>query len=156
MTLDASNNVLVVGDFVGTADFDPSTATSNLTSGGNRDLFIAKLTTGGTFTWARRVGAGESELGTGIATDASGNVYAVGSFRGTVDFNPGAATVDLTSRDDSQFGSDVFVLKLSASGDYVWARTLGTNSPIEESARDVTVSRSGDVYVTGALAGANR
>ncbi|MCA9161779.1 MAG: SBBP repeat-containing protein [Planctomycetales bacterium] len=156
VTLDASNNVLVVGDFVGTADFDPSTATSNLTSGGNRDLFIAKLTTGGTFTWARRVGAGESELGTGIATDASGNVYAVGSFRGTVDFNPGAATVDLTSRDDSQFGSDVFVLKLSASGDYVWARTLGTNSPIEESARDVTVSRSGDVYVTGALAGANR
>lgn len=156
VTLDASNNVLVVGDFVGTADFDPSAATSNLTSGGNRDLFIAKLTTGGTFNWARRVGAGESELGTGIATDAGGNVYAVGSFRGTVDFNPGAATVDLTSRDDSQFGSDVFVLKLNASGDYVWARTLGTNSPIEESARDVTVSGGGDVYVTGALAGANR
>ena len=56
-----------------------------------------------------------------VAVDSSGNVYTTGYFTGTVDFDPGAGTANLTSNGQS----DVFVSKLDSSGNYVWAKSFG-------------------------------
>ena len=46
--------------------------------------------------WVHRTGDAGWEQGTGIALDGSGNVYSIGIFPGTMDFDPGAGVFNLT------------------------------------------------------------
>ena len=86
---DASGNVYTAGTFSGTADFDPGASSFPLTStAGGYDMYVSKLNSAGVFQWAVKVGNASTEYLNGIATDPSGNVYATGSFSGTVDFDP--------------------------------------------------------------------
>src|ERR1035437_9575750 len=113
IALDASGNVYTTGYFYGTVDFDPGAGTFNLTSAGNYALFISKLDASGNFVWAKQIGGTSSgALGQFISLDASGNIYTTGCFFGTVDFDPGAGTSNLTSSSTN----DIFVSKLDASG----------------------------------------
>jgi hypothetical protein len=113
IAVDATGNVYTTGYFEGTADFDPGAGTTNLISAGNLDYFVSKLDPSGNFLWAKSIGGSSNEVGYSIAVDSSGNVYTTGYFAGTADFDPGAGTSNLTSVG----GNDVFVLKLSPSGD---------------------------------------
>ncbi|MBK8875566.1 MAG: SBBP repeat-containing protein [Bacteroidetes bacterium] len=74
------------------------------------------------------MGGTGNDVATSIAVDANGNVYTVGRFQGTADFNPGSATFDLVA---STPGSDIFVSKLNSSGKFVWARNIGDASTSE-------------------------
>ncbi|MDV7394596.1 SBBP repeat-containing protein, partial [Arthrospira platensis SPKY1] len=65
-----------------------------------------------TLEWARSFGGNVDDEGQSVSVDAAGNVYTTGYFEGTVDFDPGAGTANLTSAG----GSDIFVQKLDASG----------------------------------------
>ena len=83
-----------------------------------------------TFAWAKAMGGAGSDYGNAIALDASGNVYTTGQFKGTVDFDPGAGTFNLTSAG----GDDIFISKLNAAGKFVWAKQMGgTNQDIGSS-----------------------
>ncbi|SVB62474.1 uncharacterized protein METZ01_LOCUS215328, partial [marine metagenome] len=83
------------------------------------------------------------DKGYSVAVDSSGNVYTTGYFNGTVDFDPGAGTANLTSNG----GSDAFVLKLDSSGNYVWAKSFGSTNT--DRGNSVAVDSSGNVYTTG-------
>src|SRR5207253_1869806 len=52
LALDGAGNVYLTGVFSGTADFDPTAGTYNLTSNGSVDAFVAKLTQSGTSPFA--------------------------------------------------------------------------------------------------------
>ena len=145
ITVDASGNVYVTGYFNGTVDFDPGTPSVNLTSSGAQDLFILKLNTTGTFVWAKRVGGGGFEEGWEIRVDATGNVYTTGQFEGTADFNPGAATFNLVSAG----APEIFILKLDATGTFVWAKRMGGTS--NDIGYSLAVDGLGNVYTTGAF-----
>lgn len=118
---DSSGDVYVTGYFSLTADFNPNAATFNLTSNGEADIFIQKLDTNGDFIWAKSLGAAGWDSGNAIATDASDNLYVTGSYYMTVDFDPGASIFNLTSSGEA----DVFIQKLAANGDLIWAKSLG-------------------------------
>src|SRR4051812_18251665 len=76
------------------------------------------------FAWAAPLGGSGYDLGRAIAVDASGNVYTTGNFAGTADFDPGIANYDLISAGLS----DIFVSKVDASGNFVWATRIGSTS----------------------------
>ena len=86
-------------------------------------LFTALLVNAqnNTFKWAKAIGGNQSAEGQSITIDANGNVYTTGYFNGTADFDPGAGIANLTSVG----GSDIFVSKLDANGNYVWAKAIG-------------------------------
>ena len=85
-----------------------------------------------------------------IETDSAGNMYVTGKFSGTIDLDPGTGAENRTSNG----GYDAFVVKLDASGNFVWGRTFGGNSGgIDDTAEDVAVDSSGNVFVTGTFYG---
>ena len=143
ISIDSSSNIYTTGRFRNTVDFDPGAGVLNLTSAGGDDIFISKLDSNGDFLWAKSMGGRTNDRGSSIATDSSGNVYTTGRFTGTVDFDPGAGTSNLTS-----VGSDdIFLSKLNSSGDFVWAKSVGSTS--SDVANSISIDSSGNVYTTG-------
>ncbi|MBD1940078.1 DUF4347 domain-containing protein, partial [Microcoleus sp. FACHB-68] len=147
IAVDSSGNVYTTGYFNGTTDFDPGTGTSNLTSGSN-DIFVSKLNADGSFAWAKQLGGSIGDFGYSIAVDSSGNVYIASAFTGTVDFDPGAGTFNLTSNSGSP---DAFILKLNADGSFAWVKQMGGSS--WDIPYSITVDSSGNVYTTGSFSG---
>ncbi|MDT8413417.1 MAG: SBBP repeat-containing protein, partial [Vicingaceae bacterium] len=145
MTIDDSGNVYTTGRFQGTADFDPGAGTYNLISSGSSfDIFVSKLDAAGNFVWAKKMTGTSSNSGRSIAVDGSGNVYTTGSFQGTVDFDPGVGTYNLTTSGSNDY---IFVSKLDAAGNFVWAKKMGGTG--FNSAQFITTDNSGNVYITG-------
>ena len=155
MTVDASGNVYTTGNFNGTVDFDPGTGTAEtyeLTAmGRSPDIFIQKLDTSGNFQWAKSMGGTGFDGGHSITVDASGNVYTTGSFEGTVDFDPGAGTTNLSTSGSDD--NDIFVQKLNTSGDFQWARSFGASNNNNDIGRSITVDASGNIYTAGDFSG---
>jgi hypothetical protein len=145
--VDASGNVYTTGYFNGAVDFDPDSGTANLTSVGSDDVFIQKLDSSGSFLWARSFGASSNDLGHSIKIDALGNVYTTGFFLGTVDFDPGVGTANLTPAGSG----DIFVQKLDASGNFLWAKSFGGSS--FDIGHSITVDSSGNAYTIGNFRG---
>lgn len=145
---DQVGNVYITGAFSGSADFDPGPGTTILTAQSGSDVFVMKMDVYGHLKWARRVGANQDDAGHDVAVDANGNVYYTGWYKQTVDFNPGIGTANLTSLSGSY---DVFISKLDSSGNFQWAKTIGTSNDDDGSA--ITIDNWGNVYVTGYFAG---
>jgi hypothetical protein len=95
------------------------------------------------FEWAGALRGTLAETPTGIAADASGNVYTTGYFNGTTDFDPGAAVYNLTP-----VGSDdIFISKVDVNGDFVWAISIGGTG--SDNANAIAVDNAGNIYTTG-------
>lgn len=144
MTTDASGNIYAGGYFKGTVDFNPDKKLKyKLTSFGDYDVFILKLTGNGAFGYAKQIGGTSQDLCYSIALDPSGYLYATGLFYGTADFNPGTGTYNMTSFG----GNDAYVLKLDLSGNFIWANQIGGTS--YDSAGDIILDGEGYYYVSG-------
>ncbi len=100
-----------------------------------------------TFGWAKQLGGTASDLCRDVTTDAAGNVYTTGSFQGTVDFDPGAGTANLTSAG----GTDIYISKFDASGNYVWALRIGGTTGDE--GNGIALDAAGNIYLTGYFRG---
>lgn len=143
VAVDQQGNVYVTGYYNNTGDFNPGSGTLSLTSAGSQDVFITKLDAAGNLVWAKSMGGSGADQGYGIAVDQQGNVYTTGYFSGTADFDPGAGTANLVSSG----GVDIFVSKLDANGNYVWAKGMGGSGWDQGAA--IALDMAGNVYTTG-------
>ncbi|HMQ75191.1 MAG TPA: hypothetical protein PKE21_01480 [Flavobacteriales bacterium] len=146
VTTGAAASVITVGYFALTADLDPGAGTFTVTSNGSSDVFIQALDSAGGFLWGGSFGAGGADQAMGVAADAAGNVYVTGRVSGTVDIDPTAGT-DVRVTANTSF--DVFVVKLSPAGDYLWGRLLGGNG--NDFGYDVAVDGDGNCIIGGVL-----
>ncbi len=143
LAVDTAGNAYITGWFEGTADFDPGPGTALLTSAGFMDIFVQKLDNAGNLSWAKRMGGVSLDQGYGITLDGSGNLYTIGKFYGTVDFDPGPGTVSLTS-----VGSeDIFIQKLNSAGNFLWAKGMGGTSSDE--GYGLVLDATGNIHTTG-------
>ena len=78
-----------------------------------------------------------------IEVDNYGNVYTVGYFSGTVDFDPGPGISSMTSNGQL----DIFVHKFDANGNFLWVRTFGGSS--DDNPHYIISDDNDNVYITG-------
>jgi hypothetical protein len=159
VTVDKKGNVYTIGTFTGTTDFDPGTAIYNLISTGASSIYISKLNASGDFEWAKSIGGFEAN-GASVAIDDLGNVYATGSFRGKVDFDPGSGVHSLYSSTPFDSASIknlycFFLLKLDSEGNFILAKAI--DQPFDLSwgsvGSSIAVDKSMNMYVTGWFSG---
>jgi hypothetical protein len=148
VTVDNAGNVLVVGEFESTVDFDPGPGVVNHTSNGTTDVYVSKFDGSGNFIWVKTIGGADIEKAYTIKSDAFGNVYISGSFStSAMDFDPGASVFDMYK---NVFGPKSFVLKLSSSGNFQWARNFGGGSNAPSYRLNCYMSLSaGSIYLAG-------
>ncbi len=140
VTTDASGHVFVAGEFLGTGSFDGVV----LTSGGDRDSFAAKYSSGsGDRLWAVRHGLGAADGTRAAITDSQGNLILGGYFNGSIDFGPQTLS--------AQGRKDFFIAKLNPEGQLIWARAGGGLQ--DDNLLGVTVSSLGGVTAVGNFSG---
>lgn len=111
MALDSKGFVLVTGGFTSNAIFD----TVQITSQGNRDIFIAKYDSTGRFLWVKQYGGGTEGNGVGIDVCPNSDILITGSYTApyaTID----TITIPYLSGDD--FSG--FVARFDQSGNVKW------------------------------------
>ena len=159
---DQLGNVYTANSFSGTIDADPGPGVVDVTSQSSySDVLLSKFDANGSFIWAKSFGGVNDDIPSSIVLDAAGNIYLGGTFQKTVDFDPGPGITSVLA-DGGNFYTDIsdaFVSKFTASGDFVWVRTIGAaNIPGDltpEVIKDLALDDSGNLYVLGKYAGAD-
>jgi uncharacterized protein (TIGR03437 family) len=114
-------------------------------SGGNLDVFVAKLNpSGNAFVYSTYLGGIGGDVGLSVATDGAGNAY-VGGTAFSPNF-PLARSLQSALRGPS----DAFITKLNDSGRIAWSTLLGgSGGAVEENVYEVVVDAVGNVYAAG-------
>ncbi len=168
--LSSDGGSLIYSSYIGGADFDfgqaiavddtgcayiagstwstdfPTHEPIQITSGGESDVFVAKLSIGGdSLVSSTYIGGLKSEGGTGIVLDASGNVFVAGySYSGDY------PTLNPLQGPIADGKGDTFLTKLSANCDSIRFSTyLGV--PNYDAALGIAVDPAGNAYVAGVL-----
>ncbi len=145
ITVDNSGNVFVTGSFGSTVNFQADWGgTDNKTSAGGYDIFVTKINSNGTYGWAKKIGDTGNDDGNGLIVDNSGNVFVVGNFHDTVNFQ---ADWGGTDNKTSAGNHDIFITKINSNGTYDWTRSIGGLS--DDYGLDVTVDKRSNILVTG-------
>ncbi|WP_430413065.1 T9SS type A sorting domain-containing protein [Kordia sp.] len=101
------------------------------------------------YNWAKTVGgSGGYDFALSIDYDSTGNVYTAGYFSNTVDFDPSSSSSFTLSSNGS---SDMFIQKLDANGNFVWAVSFG--SSFSDVASDIVIDANDNVIITGFFRG---
>jgi hypothetical protein len=137
------SSVYVTGYFSDTVDFDPTASTDFKSSAGDVDVFLSKYSTTGSYIWTEKWGSTAEDIGYGLTIDGDGDLYVVGAFRGTVDFDPGGAS----DYETSNGLNDVFLNKLDSTGTQQWVRAWG--SSLSDYGYDIAVDGHNIIYTTG-------
>lgn len=149
-----SGDIFITGTFSGPTDFDPGPGYYNIGSIDQEyNIFISKYNPQGDLIWAKEID-GESvwtfTLGLSIAVNSfSGDVYTIGQFYGTCDFDPGIEVYNITSNGDA----DIFISKLDSTGNFIWAHGIGgTGTDIGNT---ISLNKAGgeDIFITGSFTG---
>lgn len=148
IALDDSSNIIRMGYFYGTIDFDPGPGDFSITASSGGDIFFQKLDSAANFLWAKSLGNSEQNYIGALRTDARGNIIASGSFKNSMDFDPGVGTFMLNALNLSY---DIFTLKLSPEGNLLWASQIQSEN--SEFHSNLEVNTQGEIYCTASFSG---
>lgn len=134
--VDAAGRSYIAGRFAGSVDFGGG---AHVAATERADIFVLALEPDGSFAWSKSWGGDGQDDAAAMAVDVDGNVVVVGRIEQEVRFGGTLLT--------ASGAGTIFVLKLDAAGELLWARQLGGSS--EQGATGVALDRAGRIVVTG-------
>jgi uncharacterized delta-60 repeat protein len=102
------------------------------------DIMLIKYDFDGNFIWSKTYNGTENndDIGTGVCTDNSGNIYVVGSARNTGKYY------------------DLVLLKYNPEGNLIWSNIFsGTDNYAEDRGLGIAVDEYDNIYITGFATG---
>jgi hypothetical protein len=105
-------------------------------------ILLALQSFGQSFQWARQVTGSDSERIYDMTTDASGNIYVVGAFSGTITLGGISYTA---------YDQDIWLAKFSNSGNFLWGRVIpDVGSQIgKDAGNSIALDAENNVYICG-------
>ena len=94
-----------------------------------------KYNSSGTKQWTQQLGTSSTDVGWGLTSDSSDNIYVSGYTYGGLDGNTNSGS------------EDIFLVKYNSSGTKQWTQQLGTSST--DVGWGLTSDSSDNIYVSG-------
>lgn len=143
-----TNDLIYIGKFDGSYDFDPSLSTVIKSSIGFKDYFILNMDTLGQFNWVKTLSSSninfpENLFMNTLEVDVSGSIIISGTFTGTIDFDPSSSVMNLTT---PQFYTHSYLLKLDRNGLFQWVKNFDSDDINVQSS---TSDPLGGIYLAG-------
>lgn len=122
LTIDKFSNIYTTGRTYG-GDFDPGIPVNYI----DGPVFISKLDKDGNFKWAKNITTKpvpkSMVFSNRIDVDMNGNVYTIGTFFGTADFDPSIDTQYVAA---GIYGSSAYIHKLNSDGKLKWVKSYNS------------------------------
>jgi hypothetical protein len=150
---DGQGNVLVLGTFKGSVDFNPSShkryVIDGTSAGGADSYFVAKYSAKGGLYWVVPIRANNAGVTTpgldSIAADSKGNFFLAGTLDGTIDADPGRK-VRLRSPESD---SDGILLHFRHDTKLVGATVVPLDGNTVNDVTQLKIDAQGNAYVGG-------
>ncbi len=161
LVLDEGNNVYIVGEFYARATFGSTDLRTVDGDDNDSDGYVAKLDVTGAWQWARGFGSHLNDTATSIVAlpGAPGlpptpeSVVVAGSFTQSARFRTPAGAQNQTDFTvngvDSLTTRDLYVARINAQGEWVWALGRGAAASGNDEATRLTVDGNNRLWLTG-------
>jgi hypothetical protein len=148
IVVDAKGAIIITANCYGNIDIDPGTGVQEcILPDGKSCAVVIKLNDDGIFVWGKQLNS-ESINTRGITTDSKGSIFITGSFKGTLDADPGPGEFNLTHL---QYSNVLFVIKLNAKGELDWAKRFGSTG--EQCGLSACTDSKGALIICGNFSG---
>lgn len=145
LTLDASDNIILTGQFQGVSTIGTSTFTSMvdpITLLDSYEIFLAKFDSNGNPLWSKASYAEYEDRGLAVTCDASDNIYLTGQFSDTIDFF--GQTIN------NEIYNAGFVSRFTPAGGLTWIDKLTAGQVLTY---DIELDLTNNLVVTGDFLG---
>tara|TARA_R110001606_G_C15403849_1_gene653773 strand:+ start:1039 stop:9429 length:8391 start_codon:yes stop_codon:yes gene_type:complete len=147
LKVDGLGNAILTGTFTSNMGVNHKSGKKTLFSSGNSDIFLVKYSPLGELLYGVKFGASGYDSPTSMAVDDFDNVFVAGSFVGTIDFDPGEASVNLTSIGDQ----DIFFSKFNSIGELIFSKRIGGTST--DFCSSIAIDGQSNLWMTGTFIG---
>ncbi len=146
VAVDAAGNVLAIGYFQGSVDFDPGPAVVHAGADIGDAMFLWKVSAAGELVWVRSWAGSSSENGLAVAVGPADDLWVGGGYYGTMDLDPngGGTTVSAPG-----FEQNAFLVHLDAEGDFLFGGDMGGYG--SDALADLRTDAQGGVFAIGGL-----
>lgn len=145
---DINGNVFIAIPFSDSIDADPGPNIKMLYENIKNGIMIGKWSGAGQLIWANAIEGNFVGQGMDISVDEMSNVYIASRFEDSIDADPGNSQYKLYG---NGIELDFFMLKLNQNGDFLWAKSFGSNE--FDFLTSSIVDSKGNFYVTGNFRG---
>jgi hypothetical protein len=151
IAFDKNGNIYVTGCFTDTVSFggavfggkqgQVTTSFKNtvLHSRGKTDIFLAKYSADGIFSWVKQAGGKDEDYGRGLKIDNDDNVFLTGCFRDTAEFS------DI--RRIAAGDQDMFLARYDSHGNVIWVQRIGDEGWSDS--KSIALDAQGNIYIAG-------
>ena len=143
LVLDKDGNCFTTGSVGTTAIFGEIPFESDQLPVGGKG-YLQKVKPDGNIEWFFVLDGPGSCEGINLATDQIGNIYVVGTFSGSIDFDPDS-TDEFVLETSASYR--LFVLKVNSKMEFHWVFALEGNHEYVEA--DIALDQSGNIYLGG-------
>lgn len=148
LAADGANNIYIAGITQSASNLASTGAYQTSMNGGTSDAFLVKFNSAGSRLWGTYYGGFGADIGYGVVTDASNNVYLTGQ-TGSSSL---IATAGAHQTAIGGGGSDGFLVKFNSTGTRQWGTYYGGTA--FDDASGLAIDAGNNVYLIGSTSSA--